>query len=452
MALETNGFIDVDVREVVVSPEFQMRVKLDSATVAEYSECIKASKSKWVFSTPCTVWRVGGRLILTDGFHRHAAVLLAGKAYLRCRVFDGTRTDALKAALGANIEHGLRRSNADKRRAVTVAIQDETLQKWSDNKLAELCGVSQPFVGQIRAELITVISSARESSIGADGKNRPANAEKAKEQREAIKVAIEKSPDASDREIAEQIGCDGKTVGKVRTHVQSSPLVSDPPSATTVLLSDPVAIPNQNEPPIAPAIPEPLTHIERLERLTALLKDEMRALKRIEGWAETKERCAAVVEFMRTYRRLGNEFEKFTTVGAAPKKTLFEADADIPEHLNTQEFLEAWASWWSDRKRRKLSVSDVTKRKQLKLLAVGDSEQATQIVLKAEESQWQGIPNNIWIPGRDGLWCDRVPPHADKDLLKKIKATPPKTGSYVTKDEETREQQKRRGRFVDDEE
>lgn len=193
----------------------------------------------------------------------------------------------------------------------------------------------------------------------------------------------------------------------------------------------------------------PLTHIERLEKLSALLKAEMRELKRVEGWSETKERCAAVVEFMKTYRRLGNEFEKFTTVGAAPKKTLFEADADFPEHLATPEFQELFAEWWAERKRRKLSVTATVKKKQLKLLATGDLEQATAILSQGLESTWKGIKDDVW---QWKLWCDRLPAHADEKLLKKIKATPPKSGSYVTKDEETREQQKRRGRFVDDEE
>ena len=94
-------------------------------------------------------------------------------------------------------------------------------------------------------------------------------------------------------------------------------------------------------------------------------------------------------------------------------------------------------------------MTPTVKKKQLKLLGIGDVEQATMIVSKAIENSWQGIPDQIW---ENTSWCDRVPAHADEKLLKKIKATPPKSGSYVSKDEETREQQKRRGRFVDDEE
>jgi hypothetical protein len=409
----------VKIANVTVASEFQMRVKSDPATLIEYRELIRASEEHWPFDEPCTLYRVDGTLILTDGFHRLEAMHAEGRTEIRANVRNGTLLDAKIASLGANKNHGLKRSNADKRRAGTIAVQDETLRKWSDRKLAELCGISDFLVSQIRAELPDSCSSARESTVGADGKNRPANREKSEQQRVAIRAAIDKSPIASDREIAEKIGCDGKTVGKVRRDIQQ--LKTEPPAA--------VISPEREVAP-APAsviLAEPLTHVERLERLIALLKDEINDLKRVEGWAATKERCAAVRAFMKTYRRIGNEFEKYTTVGAEPVKTLFESDADIPEHLSTQEFLTVWNSWWKHRQQRKLSVSDTTKKRQLNLLKIGDAEQAAAIVSKAEENKWQGIPDGIWIPTRNyGLWCDRMPAHASAELNGKIQAALPK--------------------------
>jgi hypothetical protein len=222
---------------------------------------------------------------------------------------------------------------------------------------------------------------------------------------------------------AEQRKCikNGFKLPKKPKTVEQKPVVED-------VAPSPVIAP---EPEVATApvkvIPaEPLTHVERLERLIALLKDEINDLKRVEGWADTKERCAAVRTFMKTYRKLGNEFEKYTTVGAEPDKTLFESDADIPEHLSTQEFLASWNSWWAHRKQRKLSVSDVTKKRQLNLLAIGDAEQAAAIVSKAEENKWQGIPDGIWVPSRNcGLWCDRMPAHASAELTAKIRSALP---------------------------
>jgi hypothetical protein len=65
----------------------------------------------------------------------------------------GALRDAMLAAAGANITHGFRRSNADKRRAVLTLLRDEEWSAWSDAEIARRCGVSQPFVGKIRAEL-----------------------------------------------------------------------------------------------------------------------------------------------------------------------------------------------------------------------------------------------------------------------------------------------------------
>lgn len=213
----------VGIDKIVVLPEYQMREKLSASTVTEYTELIQANGSKWPFSTPCSIVRVKNELILTDGFHRVAAMRKAEEDQICVVITDGTKTDALKAALSANISHGLRRSNADKRRAVEMALSDSTLSKWSDRKIAELCGVSDPFVGQIRGELQTVSSSPPQEaakSTSADGANRPATKADAEMQRQKIVAAIVANEGESDRKIAELVGCDHKTVGKVRREME----------------------------------------------------------------------------------------------------------------------------------------------------------------------------------------------------------------------------------------
>lgn len=196
-----------------------------------------------------------------------------------------------------------------------------------------------------------------------------------------------------------------------------------------------------------PALPE--DHEQALTKVADEMRVRFRGLKEMPQWNFGSIVPVAVRAFMKTTRRRLLEFERHTEVGAEPDKTLFEADADFPEHLATAEFQELFGEWWSERKRRKLSVTPTVKKKQLKLLGIGDVEQATAILSKAIENTWQGIPDGIW---EGAMWCGRVPAHADEKLLKKIKATPPKSSTYISKDEETREQQRRRGRFVDDEE
>lgn len=62
----------------------------------------------------------------------------------------------------ANPERGLRRTNADKRRAVTAMVKARS--GWSDRDIAKHVGVSQPLVSKLRAELTTVISSEAEGA------------------------------------------------------------------------------------------------------------------------------------------------------------------------------------------------------------------------------------------------------------------------------------------------
>lgn len=224
---------------IVVSPEYQMREKLSASVVEEYAELIQAGDSQWPFASPCSVVRVKNELILTDGFHRVAAMRRAGEDQVHVIITDGTKTDALKAALSANINHGLRRSNADKRRAVMMALSDSTLQKWSDRKIAELCGVSHIFVASIRGELETVSSSPQEQPVkskSADGASRPATKTDAEMQRKKIVAAIVASEDESDRKIAELVGCDHKTVGKVRREMEQD---SAPPEVASDLTAEP---------------------------------------------------------------------------------------------------------------------------------------------------------------------------------------------------------------------
>ena len=129
----------------------QPRAALNEAAVAEYVEAID-------HLPPVTVFFDGSDNWLADGFHRYHAHRTAGRDSLVANVINGTKRDAVLYSAGANHSHGLRRSNEDKRRAVTTLLQDSEWGSWSDNKVAECCAVSQPFVSSVRRSLITVIS------------------------------------------------------------------------------------------------------------------------------------------------------------------------------------------------------------------------------------------------------------------------------------------------------
>jgi len=64
--------------------------------------------------------------------------------------------------------HGLRRTNADKRRAVEIALRE--FPNLSSAELARVCAVSHTLVDKVRPQPATVAGS--EARLGADGKIR----------------------------------------------------------------------------------------------------------------------------------------------------------------------------------------------------------------------------------------------------------------------------------------
>jgi hypothetical protein len=90
---------------------------------------------------------------LVDGFHRIAAMRQAGITQTDAIVHVGDWRDAKLLSFGVNSEHGKRRTNADKRKAVTEMLQDDVWGKWSDREIARRCRVNHHLVATIRQEL-----------------------------------------------------------------------------------------------------------------------------------------------------------------------------------------------------------------------------------------------------------------------------------------------------------
>ncbi|MCL2000844.1 MAG: hypothetical protein FWG74_05375, partial [Planctomycetes bacterium] len=70
--------------------------------------------------------------------------------YIPAEVRSGTFRDALLFAAGANAGHGLRRTNADKRRAVEMLLGEPECVGWSNEQIARHCRVGPHLVAEIR--------------------------------------------------------------------------------------------------------------------------------------------------------------------------------------------------------------------------------------------------------------------------------------------------------------
>ncbi len=151
----------------------QGRAATNDEAVGSYADEMEAGT---VFP-PVTVYFDGAKHWLADGFHRYLAAKRTERETIAAEVHAGSRTDALRHALGANAANGLFRSNADKRNAVEIA-----LEEWPDLAnpvIAELCKVSADLVRRCRTEMEKAMRIDKPRKVtGRDGKQYPAAIER----------------------------------------------------------------------------------------------------------------------------------------------------------------------------------------------------------------------------------------------------------------------------------
>jgi hypothetical protein len=103
---------------------------------------------------PVLVVRDGETFYLVDGFHRVAATRQrVGIEDITVEIIDGTFDDALWSSWGANRNHGLRRTQEDKRRAIKAAIEHFLWSRESDRAIARHIGCDHKTVGQMRERM-----------------------------------------------------------------------------------------------------------------------------------------------------------------------------------------------------------------------------------------------------------------------------------------------------------
>ena len=140
--------IEINLKQLNVEDGLQSRAEIDQALVDEYAE----EMARGTKFPSIIVFLVGTKYVLVDGFHRVLAAIKAGLTTIAAEVRAGSTRDALLFSVGVNQNHGLRRSNADKRKAVMFLLADPEWGGWSDRTIAEHCGISHSFVSSMRAE------------------------------------------------------------------------------------------------------------------------------------------------------------------------------------------------------------------------------------------------------------------------------------------------------------
>lgn len=134
----------LELNKIKIDGNTQSRVALSETVVDEYTQAMLDG----VEFPPVVVFYDGSNYWLADGFHRYFAARKAGKTTILESINKGTINDAKLYSSGANSNHGLMRTNADKRNAVKMTA--ELCPDWSDRQIAKHCGVSVSLVGAVR--------------------------------------------------------------------------------------------------------------------------------------------------------------------------------------------------------------------------------------------------------------------------------------------------------------
>lgn len=135
----------------------QVRVRLDRGIIDQYTQDVKDGAAFPPIDVYCEP--NSERYILADGFHRHRAFVNAEREEIGCYIHEGGLKEALIHALGANSEHGHRRSNADKRHAVEMALKDPEISQLQQQEIADICRVHTRTVRRIQNDILSKDSS-----------------------------------------------------------------------------------------------------------------------------------------------------------------------------------------------------------------------------------------------------------------------------------------------------
>jgi hypothetical protein len=135
--------------DIKLDKDVQSRVAINAGAIEEFAESMNDGAS----FPPVIVCYDGDTYWCADGFHRVKAARKAGKAAIAAKVYEGGKDDALLRSVGANVAHGIRRTNKDKRRAVTILLRHEVWGKWGVREIARRAGVTHPTVTAVKKEL-----------------------------------------------------------------------------------------------------------------------------------------------------------------------------------------------------------------------------------------------------------------------------------------------------------
>ena len=178
----------LQIEQITTDAGTQSRMTCQDSVVRDYALHMKEG----VEFPPVVVYFDGEHYYLADGFHRVLAVKSEGHTTINTEVRHGTKCDALHYSLslvGSGMKMGLRYFTGDRKNAVTLALK--SFKEATQQEIAELCGVSQGYVSQVKDLNIKGNNHTRTNKRG---QRRPSSYRKKKNKRDNPPVTPPANP------------------------------------------------------------------------------------------------------------------------------------------------------------------------------------------------------------------------------------------------------------------
>lgn len=159
----------IQISAITMDGSTQMRARMDDDFIDDLAELYKGEAE---IPPPVCFWD-GTTYWPGDGHHRILGATKAELKVIEAEIIQGTRQDAVLYACSANDAHGIRRSAADKRKAVRTLLEDKLWKTRSDRWIAHTCRVGHQLVATVREQLLSSGGSSTASTeprISSDGR------------------------------------------------------------------------------------------------------------------------------------------------------------------------------------------------------------------------------------------------------------------------------------------
>lgn len=160
--------IELNLKQIIKHRDLQIRDQIDMNRVSFLEDVYEG----W---DPLLIYKVDSKYYLADGYHRITAAERLNLDKVNVEVVEGTFHDALIAAIKANSVHrGMPLTLKERKHAAELLLITNT--NWSNVRIAEIAGISDPSVLKIRTGLENQnIIKPTEVRLGKDGVEQAGN-------------------------------------------------------------------------------------------------------------------------------------------------------------------------------------------------------------------------------------------------------------------------------------